>query len=261
MTCGKLPKTETVYDLIRGLDVLARRLLSERPLGISYIVGAVITTYTWFVLCVIIYLQEFDQLIGAVNILTGVVGISMFFGVVTYSLYKVNAHLELVSYYFMHLRDIIVRFSEVNDEKLTVLTEDIALTKRVRLEYSPVALVFGYLALIAPNMFFSLGLFVVFVAVLAVFVYKGVNIMQSHIGKENILVEEIIYITGFNLPSFKTGLTCVGRVYVIGFIVSLGALLLKCIVDVNSYLDTHIVEHRIVHEELKKFILLKTEAE
>lgn len=256
-----MSKTESIYDLIRGLDVLARRLLSERPLGKSYIMGAAITTYIWFILCIIIYLQFSEQLIHAVDILIGVVGISAFFGVVVYSLYKINAHLELASYYFTHLRDIIIRLSEVNEEKLTTLTENITLTRRIRLEYSPAALVFGYLALIAPNVFLSVGLFVVFVVVLAVFLYKGVNILQSHIKKENALVEEVAYITGFNLPSFKIGLTCIGGAYVVGFIVSLGTLLLKCIVDVNSYLDTHIIEHRIVHEELKKFILLKTETE
>ncbi len=256
-----MSKTESVYDLIRGLDVLARRLLSERPLGKSYTLGAAVTTYTWFILCIVVYLQFFEQLIHALDVLIGVIGISAFFGVVVYSLYKINAHLELASYYFTHLRDIIIRLSEVDEEKLTSLTENITLTKRIRLEYSPAALLFGYLALIAPNVFFSAGLFVVFVCVLAIFLHRGINILQSHIRKENALVEEIAYITGFSIPSFKTGLTYVSNVYVIGFVISFGLLLLKCIVDVNSYLDTHVIEHRIVHEELKKFILLKTETE
>ena len=244
----------SVERILKAFDLSVKRMLSMRGLDGRFIVLGSMLIYVW--LGVLIFMNIYDpnniylQLIGMV---TGFVGLTVIFAFQVILSYRICEHVKLAGYYISYARDIISLASKDVLQEYDEFLEEAYLYKCPHTEYSPLALILGYLAILSMYIYIAPLFYAGYLAVLGIFAYILYDAVVEHQEierKVNRLLLKLIGMEDENIafhepPEFKS-------IYILTTVLTIGLHLFVWLSRINAYLDVHIVDHRRMYELFKK---------
>ncbi len=243
---------EEIKHLIRGLDIIARDMNTFKPINILYIVIGLTFLMIWLA----ILIGSIDRDIIYVEVLylvSGLVGYSTIYAITILVIYTIYRHIDYVTYYLSHLNDILKNTGmEGIDEDI----EKISLTRRLRIEYSLLALAVGLLSLLSDVLFINIVCLISFMVIIAFYLYMSLEVFHKHM-----LVEKGVFMKIYGMLNieYEVDIVVVKRstIKLISSLIPLTILLVfpYVIYTYNQAFDTHTADHRIIHKRIKSRII------
>ncbi|GEM_PF-2875303 len=244
----------SVERILKAFDLSVKRMLSMKGLDSRFIILGTVMTYVW--LAVMVFMNIYDpnniflQLIGMI---TGFVGLTVIFAFQVILSYRICEHVKLAGYYISYARDIISLASKEVLQEYDEFLEEAYLYKCPHTEYSPLALILGYLAILSMYIYIAPLFYAGYLAILGIFAYTLYDAVIEHQEIERKVNRLLLKLIGMDdetmsfhePPDFKP-------TYVLTTVFTLGLHLFVWLSWINSYLDAHIVDHRRMYELFKK---------
>ncbi len=245
-----------IDDLVKGLDIIARRFLAYKKLSNIYWV----TSGFLIIYVLLVFIDQFisfnEEYISILEYLTGFVGSTGIVMLTGTLLSRINSHIEMSKLFHSQLGDIL---RIIIEEESTDLVEDINILlgiNRFPLEYIPTILIPAYISLLIDLYWLKIIFVIIFVAIDALTLYLGISKFNLHVVLENKIFNNIVKLTGLDLEiQYKV---CVFNILeALLSIASLSLFLVYKLCKLDNLLNNHIDQHRIFYRGLKIKILRK----
>ncbi len=244
----------SVERILKAFDLSVKRMLSMKGLDSRFIILGSVMICVW--LAVMVFMNIYDpnniflQLIGMI---TGFAGLTVIFAFQVILSYRICEHVKLAGYYISYARDIISLASKDVLQEYDEFLEEAYLYKCPHTEYSPLALILGYLAILSMYVYIAPLFYAGYLAILGIFAYTLYDAVMEHQEIERKVNRLLLKLIGMDdetmsfhePPEFKP-------IYVLTTVFTLGLHLFVWLSGINSYLDVHIVDHRRMYELFKK---------
>ena len=245
-----------IDDLVKGLDIIARRFLTYKKLNNVYW----ITSGFLIIYVLLIYIDQFisfnEAYISILEYLTGFIGSTSIVILIGTLLSRINSHIEMSKLFHSQLGDIL---RIIKEEESTDLVENINILlgiSRFPLEYVPAILIPAYISLLIELYWLKIVFVIIFIAIDVLTLYMGISKFNLHVVLENKISNDTVDLTGLDLEIQYKG--CVFNVLeALLSIASLSLFLVYKLYKLDNLLNNHIDQHRIFYRELKIKILRK----
>ncbi|MCD6196801.1 MAG: hypothetical protein J7J82_08460 [Staphylothermus sp.] len=245
-----------IDELVKGLDIIARRFLAYKKLSDVYWATSVFLII--YVLLVFIdhFISFNKAYISILEYLTGFIGSTSVVILTGTLLSRINSHIEMSKLFHSQLGDIM---RIIREEESIDLVENINVLLGVNqfpLEYIPAMLIPAYISLLIDLCWLKILFIIIFIAIDVLTLYVGISKFNLHIVLENKIFNNTVELTGLDLEMQYKG--CVFNILeALLSIVSLSLFLVFKLYKLDNLLNNHIDQHRIFYRELKIKILRK----
>ncbi len=249
-----------IDDLVKGLDIIARRFLAYKKLSDAYWATSVFL----IIYVVLVLIDRFVSLnkayISILEYTTGFIGSTSIAILTGTLLSRINSHLEMSKLFHSQLGDIL---RIIKEDESTDLVENINILlgiSRFPVEYVPAILIPAYISLIIDPYWLRIIFVAIFIAIDTLALYMGISKFNLHVVLENKIFNNTMKITGLDLEMQYKG--CVFSVLeALLSMASLSLFLVYKLYKLDNLLNNHIDQHRIFYRELKIKILRKKQSE
>ncbi len=245
-----------IDDLVKGLDIIARRFLAYKKLSDAYW-----TTSGFLIIYILlVFIDQFISFnkayVSILEYITGFVGSTSIVILTGTLLNRINSHIEMSKLFHSQLGDIL---RIVGEEESADLVENINILLGISqfpLEYVPAILIPAYISLLIDLYWLKIVFVIIFIAIDVLTLYMGISKFNLHVVLENKIFNNTVKLTGLDLEIQYKG--CVFNILeALLSIVSLSLFLVYKLYKLDNLLNNHIDQHRMFYRELKIKILRK----
>jgi len=245
-----------IDDLVKGLDIIARRFLAYKKLSNMYWA----TSGFLIIYVLLVFIDQFisfnEAYISILEYLTGFIGSTSIVILTGTLLSRINSHIEMSKLFHSQLGDIL---RNLREEESIDLVENINILlgiSRFPLEYVPTVLIPAYISLLIDLYWLKIVFVIIFISINVLTLYMGISKFNLHVVLENKIFNNTVKLTGLNLEIQFKGCTF-NVLEALLSIVSLSLFLVYKLYKLDNLLNNHIDQHRIFYRELKIKILRK----
>ncbi len=244
----------TLIDLFEAIEMIAKKMLRSPDIPLNYIYVSIALV---FAIASTIILPLENQYIYLLTLVFGFIGSTALSTYLSIIVYLYDRHLELSKYYYSSIRDLLSRLkygSDLGDFDKKV--EELLLTKKLDIEYSPVTLVPIYTALLLlPDKIYMLSLVIVYAILCSIVMYRLIELYNEHIEFEEVIEEKIKEILAIKGERRKYNTIKYGGIEIVVSTVTLTTLLPYYIYMFMKRYEKHLADHRANYELFKKKIV------
>ena len=245
-----------IDDLVKGLDIIARRFLAYKKLSNVYWA----TSGFLIIYVLLVFVDQFisfnEAYISILEYLTGFIGSTSIVILTGTLLSRINSHIEMSKLFHSQLGDIL---RIIREEESIDLVENINIllgVNRFPLEYVPAILIPAYISLLIDLYWLKIVFVIIFISINVLTLYLGISKFNLHVVLENKIFNNTVKLTGLDLEIQYKG--CIFNVLeALLSIVSLSLFLVYKLYKLDNLLNNHIDQHRIFYREIKIKILRK----
>jgi len=245
----------TLSDLANVLEVVSKKMLKTIYIPIIYVYVSPI----YLIIAFLPFIVPVENIYSySICLIAGLIGATMLSIYVSLIIYMFDSHIEYSKYYYLSVRDIVVRIS--SDEEVSgfkELVEELSVLKKIGVEYSPALLIPAYVALLLiGEQLYVLALLVLYSTISSLVLNEVVKQCNNHVKLENAIDEKISKLLQLGEVKYSDNIRY-SYIDILVSIVSLGALQPIYLSKIYSFYELHLSNHRSNYENIKK-TLMKT---